>query len=199
MSDSSISRRAIAVRLSWEKIMTQHNSVHFDPEILPPLHARARAEAGDIAEARARLEALAHTLDSAMRIPGTSIRIGADAALNLIPGIGTLAAKAVSGYLIWEARRLGVPTGRLLRMVGNVASTRQSVRCPCWAGSATCSGAPMPRTLPYCATIWIAKRPERRRERQSLGLVGSYRGLAVSPARLAARTRARAAKTPRRQ
>jgi len=120
MSDSSISRRAIAVRLSWEKIMTQHNSVHFDPEILPPLHARARAEAGDIAEARARLETLAHTLDSAVRIPGTSIRIGADAALNLIPGIGTLAAKAVSGYLIWEARRLGVPTGKLLRMVGNV-------------------------------------------------------------------------------
>jgi hypothetical protein len=57
---------------------------------------------------------------TAAYIPGTSIRIGADAALNLIPGIGTLAAKAVSGYLIWEARRLGVPTGRLLRMVGNV-------------------------------------------------------------------------------
>ena len=52
--------------------------------------------------------------------PGTGIRFGADAALNLLPGIGLLAAKGVSAYLIWEARRLGVATGTLLRMVGNV-------------------------------------------------------------------------------
>ncbi|MCA3262352.1 MAG: DUF4112 domain-containing protein [Telmatospirillum sp.] len=80
---------------------------------------KTRATA-DTAAARERLEALARTLDSAVRIPGTSIRIGADAALNLIPGIGTLAAKGIAGYLIWEARRLGVPTGTLLRMAGNV-------------------------------------------------------------------------------
>jgi hypothetical protein len=53
-------------------------------------------------------------------VPGTNIRFGADALLNLIPGIGTLTSKGMSAYLIWEARRLGVPTGTLLRMVGNV-------------------------------------------------------------------------------
>ena len=37
------------------------------------------------------------------------------------PGFGLVAAKGVSAYLIWEARRLGVPSGTLLRMVGNVA------------------------------------------------------------------------------
>lgn len=74
----------------------------------------------DVAAARARLDALARILDSAFRIPGTSIRVGADAALNLIPGVGTLAAKGVAGYIIFEARRLGVPKTTLLRMTANV-------------------------------------------------------------------------------
>ena len=72
------------------------------------------------AEARRRLEALARLLDSAVRIPGTEIRVGLDAALNIIPGIGTLTAKGMAGYLIWEAHRLGVPAGTLFRMIGNV-------------------------------------------------------------------------------
>lgn len=72
------------------------------------------------ADARRRLEGLARLLDSAVRIPGTDIRVGLDAALNVIPGIGTLTAKGMAGYLIWEAHRLGVPRGMLFRMVGNV-------------------------------------------------------------------------------
>ncbi len=100
--------------------MTHSATIEIDGEILPPPHARKTRHSADTAAARERLEALARTLDSAVRIPGTSIRIGADAALNLIPGLGTLAAKGISGYLIWEARRLGVPTRTLLRMVGNV-------------------------------------------------------------------------------
>ncbi len=71
-------------------------------------------------ESRARLDALARFLDSAIRVPGTNIRFGADALLNLIPGVGTLTSKGMSAYLIWEARRLGVPTTTILRMVGNV-------------------------------------------------------------------------------
>ncbi len=71
-------------------------------------------------ESRARLDALARFLDSAIRVPGTNVRFGADALLNLIPGVGTLTSKGMSAYLIWEARRLGVPTTTILRMVGNV-------------------------------------------------------------------------------
>lgn len=70
--------------------------------------------------ARARLAALARFLDSAVRIPGTSVRIGADVLLNVVPGVGPLVASGISSYLIYEARRLGVPTSVLLRMVGNV-------------------------------------------------------------------------------
>nr|AGS49888.1 hypothetical protein [uncultured bacterium esnapd21] len=77
--------------------------------------------AGRAQDARARLEALARVLDSAVRVPGTNVRVGADALLNLIPGVGTLTSKGLSAYLIWEARRLGVPLGTLLRMIGNVS------------------------------------------------------------------------------
>lgn len=71
-------------------------------------------------ETLARLDALARLMDAAIRIPGTDIRVGADAALNLVPGIGTLAAKVVSAYLVWEARRHGVPPLALCRMAGRV-------------------------------------------------------------------------------
>ena len=87
------------------------------PTTAAPLPQRAGREEA----APARLEAIARLLDSRWRVPGTGIRFGADAALNLLPGVGLLAAKGMSAYLIWEARRLGVPTGTLLRMVGNVA------------------------------------------------------------------------------
>ena len=73
----------------------------------------------DEAATRQRLEALARWLDTAFRVPGTSVRIGADAMLNLIPGIGTLAAKGLSAYIILEAHRLGVPRATLIRMAGN--------------------------------------------------------------------------------
>ena len=71
-------------------------------------------------ETRVRLDVLARFLDSAIRVPGTNVRFGADVLLNLLPGIGTLTSKGMSAYLIWEARRLGVPTRTLVRMVGNV-------------------------------------------------------------------------------
>jgi len=84
------------------------------------VNARLEDRAGREEAARARLDAIARLLDSRWRVPGTGIRFGADAVLNLVPGFGLLAAKGVSAYLIWEARRLGVPFGTLLRMVGNV-------------------------------------------------------------------------------
>lgn len=71
--------------------------------------------------ARERLAWLAFMLDSALRVPGTNIRLGADAALGLVPGLGNLVTTALSAYLILEAWRLGLPRTALLRMIGNVA------------------------------------------------------------------------------
>jgi hypothetical protein len=84
----------------------------------PHVHAAPRER--DLAESKRRLDTLATFLDSAVRVPGTNVTVGADALMNVIPGIGTACAKALSGYIIWEARRLGVPPGTLVRMAGNV-------------------------------------------------------------------------------
>lgn len=72
------------------------------------------------ARSRAQLEAIADLLDSRWRIPGTGIRFGADALLSLLPGVGPVVSTALSAYLIWASRRLGVSTGTVLRMVGNM-------------------------------------------------------------------------------
>lgn len=92
--------------------------------------------AGREERARARLERIAWLLDGRWRIPGTGVRFGVDPVINLLPGVGLLAAKAVSAYLIWEARRLGVPTGTLLRMIGNVGldALLSAVPVVGWAG-----------------------------------------------------------------
>jgi len=67
----------------------------------------------------ARLEALAKLMDGALIIPGTNTRVGLDAIIGLIPGIGDAITGLISSYLIWEARKLGVSRWTLARMAGN--------------------------------------------------------------------------------
>lgn len=74
----------------------------------------------ELAAANDRLEAIARALDSAVGIPGTRLRVGADLILNLVPGLGFAISKGLAGHLVWEARRLGVPRRTLVRMLGNV-------------------------------------------------------------------------------
>ncbi len=68
----------------------------------------------------ARLSALARIMDTALAIPGTRIRFGADAVLGLAPGVGSLASAAFSAYLVLEAWRLGVPTRLIAKMFANL-------------------------------------------------------------------------------
>jgi hypothetical protein len=70
-------------------------------------------------DALMRLEALGKLMDGAFVIPGTNTRIGIDALIGLVPGIGDVLSGLVSSYLIWEARRLGVSKWVLTRMVAN--------------------------------------------------------------------------------
>ena len=72
-------------------------------------------------EALERLDFLATLLDSAVLIPGTKIRFGADAVIGLVPGIGDAITIALSAWIVYEAHRLGVPRHLLVRMIGNVA------------------------------------------------------------------------------
>jgi hypothetical protein len=68
-----------------------------------------------------RARALTRLLDSAVRVPGTSVRFGLDPVLGLVPGLGDVAGAAVSGYLVLLAARAGAPATVIARMVGNVA------------------------------------------------------------------------------
>lgn len=65
-----------------------------------------------------RLRWLAWVLDGS--IPLGPWRIGIDPLLGLIPGLGDWLGAAASGYIVYEAARLGVPGTVLLRMTGNI-------------------------------------------------------------------------------
>ncbi|MBX9931515.1 MAG: DUF4112 domain-containing protein [Methylobacterium sp.] len=83
---------------------------------IPRDDRRAHAEAG-----LQRLEQLAHLMDAAFVIPGINRRVGLDAILGLVPGIGDLAGVCLSSYIVYEAKRLGAPRWLIARMAMNVA------------------------------------------------------------------------------
>ena len=68
-----------------------------------------------------RLQRLARLWDSAIRIPGTQVRVGLDPLVGLIPGLGDAAGALVSAYIVLEAARFDLPASTLLRMLANVA------------------------------------------------------------------------------
>jgi hypothetical protein len=66
------------------------------------------------------MRTLARVLDSAVRIPGTQIRVGADSIFGLVPVVGDIAGAALSGYIVLASARLGAPASTLARMVINI-------------------------------------------------------------------------------
>jgi predicted small integral membrane protein len=67
-----------------------------------------------------RIRQLSQLLDGAIVIPGTKQRIGLDPILGLIPGGGDTVSALLSGYIIIEAARMGLPRKALMQMVGNI-------------------------------------------------------------------------------
>ncbi|WP_338467006.1 DUF4112 domain-containing protein [Novosphingobium sp. ZN18A2] len=74
----------------------------------------------DPASVRQRLEIMEQLLENAFAIPGTTRRVGLDAIVGLIPVAGDLITAAMGAWIVWEARNLGLPKWKLLRMAGNV-------------------------------------------------------------------------------
>lgn len=73
----------------------------------------------DVMAELARLERLAFRMDSLFRVPQTDIRVGLDALLGLIPGIGDAASALPSIHILYRAHRMQVPRGLLARMALN--------------------------------------------------------------------------------
>jgi hypothetical protein len=67
------------------------------------------------------LEAIAWLMDGVVRVPGTRLRFGLDAAMGLLPGVGDAASGAVQTALVLLAiRRYRPPRVVVARMVTNV-------------------------------------------------------------------------------
>src|ERR1044072_6961533 len=64
---------------------------------------------------------LSRAMEGVFRIPGTGWRIGLDAIVGLIPGVGDFATTAVSLYILAAGVRYRVPKVTLLRMGANIA------------------------------------------------------------------------------
>jgi hypothetical protein len=67
-----------------------------------------------------RLRQLAWLMDSQFLIPGTTMRVGLDGLIGLIPGIGDFAGALISLYIIHQASRLGATRWMIARMLFNV-------------------------------------------------------------------------------
>jgi len=68
----------------------------------------------------ATAELLAGILDSTVRIPGTSLYLGLDPLIGLIPGIGDVLANLVGTVILGLAARLDVPRIVIVRMSANL-------------------------------------------------------------------------------
>jgi Domain of unknown function (DUF4112) len=71
-----------------------------------------RAREVDIASSRR----LARVMDDAVTVPGTSIGVGLDAVIGLVPGIGDAVGSALSGVIVRDAIRARVPMAVLAWM-----------------------------------------------------------------------------------
>jgi hypothetical protein len=78
------------------------------------------AEPRSRAEVERSLDQLSRMMDGLFRIPGTGWRIGLDAIVGLIPGVGDFATSAVSFYILAAGVRYRVPKVTLLRMAANI-------------------------------------------------------------------------------
>ena len=68
----------------------------------------------------AQIKLLAKLMDNAVEIPGLKTRIGLDAVLGLIPGVGDIASSFVSFYILQVANRRGASRLTLLHMTFNI-------------------------------------------------------------------------------
>ena len=88
---------------------TDTDNNHLDPQ--------QRAE---LQNARSRLNRLSHLLDDAFTVPILNIKIGWDAIIGLIPGIGDAVGAILSLYLVFQGLRMKMPMLTIARMLINI-------------------------------------------------------------------------------
>jgi hypothetical protein len=81
---------------------------------LPP---RSERRENDLAE----IEVLAWLLDNSIPVPGTGRRIGLDAIIGFVPGLGDLLSGGLGVFVVLRGAMLGLPRVVVARMMANVA------------------------------------------------------------------------------
>ncbi len=66
------------------------------------------------------VEKLARLMDSRFALPGMPVKLGLDTIIGLIPVLGDTIGLSISGYIIAQAKRLGVSDATLMKMIINV-------------------------------------------------------------------------------
>lgn len=94
-------------------------TTRLDPEQVRKLAAQLPL-GRDAAAVRRRIEAMEHVLEGLVTIPGLNRKIGLDVILDFIPVAGPTIAAAMGGWMMWEARNLGMTKSHMLRMAGNI-------------------------------------------------------------------------------
>ena len=74
---------------------------------------------GSVREKEIQVEILAHMLDDAVRIPGTSLRFGFDPIVGFIPVVGDILTVISGSFILLAARQLRVPLRDLATMMYN--------------------------------------------------------------------------------
>lgn len=69
---------------------------------------------------RRRIEMMEKVLERAFVIPGINQPVGLDVIVGLVPVLGDVITTALGGWIVWEARNLGLSKWQLTRMAANV-------------------------------------------------------------------------------
>jgi hypothetical protein len=95
--------------------------MRISPETYDRFADRIPGVGRDPASVRKRIEAMEALLERMFIVPGINRPVGLDVILDLVPVVGDLIAALMGGWIVWEARNLGMSRWQQARMIGNVA------------------------------------------------------------------------------
>jgi hypothetical protein len=94
------------------------NAVDAKVEVRPVVHGFPSAPINAV---NPLIERIAYWMDESIPIPGTDRKIGFDALIGLVPGLGDLVTLLPAYLMLQEARRLGLPKSEQAIIAGTYA------------------------------------------------------------------------------